>query len=195
MRSPTMFLNLWRRMVKQHFRTFRPGNHASRRPKAATYKPRLEVFEDRTLLSTVNWIGWAGVWNDSTHWDTGHVPTMNDDAVMATGATVTVNDGTYSVQSLTVSSGTLALTSGGIAVSNGLTVNGTVQVGDSDGSTYGQLIFSNTQTIGGSGSIVLGSRSANEVGIRNEGTTVTLASTLTIHGKSGLFDTLGSATG
>jgi hypothetical protein len=73
-----MFLNLWRRMVNQRSRPVRCGGSAGRQHKPA-FKPRLEVLEERTLLSV--WRG--GIdnnWSTPGNW-IGGVPGPGDTAV------------------------------------------------------------------------------------------------------------------
>jgi hypothetical protein len=102
-----MFLNLWRRIVNQYLRTSRRAPPPFSRPKAASFRPQLEAFEDRTLLSTVYWVGGAGLWSEFSHWLDSttldfHVPTASDDAVIASGVTVTHSGGTDAVRSVRV---------------------------------------------------------------------------------------------
>jgi hypothetical protein len=100
---------------------------------------------------------------------------------------------------LTVSSGVLnGVTLGGtldlatlsgnvVYVTNGLTVHGTVNVGNTGGTTYGRMFFQNTETIGGTGGILFGGSSSNELAINVLNSVVTLGSNLTVHGKNGYF--------
>jgi hypothetical protein len=74
-----------------------------------------------------------------------------------------------------------------VSVLHGLTVNGAVMVGASDGSTSGYMNFTNTQTLGGSGSVVFGASANNHLQISTAGTTVTIGSSLAVDGKSGQF--------
>jgi fibronectin-binding autotransporter adhesin len=87
--------------------------------------------------------------------------------------------------------GTLNVTTGSgvsVRIKNGLTVNGTVNVGSDTASGF--LLLENTQTISGSGSIVFGAGHGafNRLEIAANDTTVTLASTLTIHGRQASID-------
>ena len=73
-------------------------------------------------------------------------------------------------------------------VRDGLTVNGSVLLGDSAGTTNGILAFTTTQTVTGSGEIVMGGSTGNTMRLQASNITVTLDSSLNIHGKSGSFD-------
>jgi hypothetical protein len=86
--------------------------------------------------------------------------------------------------------GTLDLTAGFAAradVTNGLTVNGTANLGSSSGSSTGYLNFIGTQTLGGTGNVVFGGSTQNELEIFNgsPGAVLTLGPGLTVHGQSG----------
>src|SRR5262249_5706199 len=48
----------------------RPARRASR-VGAPRFRPILEQFEDRTLLSTVTWVGGSGDWNTVGNWSDG----------------------------------------------------------------------------------------------------------------------------
>jgi hypothetical protein len=93
------------------------GTKAARRSasqiRRRTFLPGWEAMEDRTLLSTMDWINavggdWdvASNWVNSTNPSDQHVPTSSDDAVIdISGITVTHSSNTAdSVNSLTVSS-------------------------------------------------------------------------------------------
>ena len=49
-----MFLNLWRRIVNQRIRASLRAHPSFNRPKAVSFRPQVEAFEDRILLSVVN---------------------------------------------------------------------------------------------------------------------------------------------
>lgn len=75
-----------------------------------------------------------------------------------------------------------------VEVIDGLTLNGTISLGDSAGMTYGILYLGGIETIGGSGSILLGGHLTNQLNIFNGNVyTVTLGPSLTVHGKNGSF--------
>jgi hypothetical protein len=82
----------------------------------------------------------------------------------------------------------LATVSGNVAyVTNGLTDNGTINVGNSGGTTYGRMFFQNTETLGGTGTILIGGSASNELAINVVNSVVTLGSNLSVHGKNGYF--------
>jgi hypothetical protein len=163
------------------------------------FKPWLQVLEDRTLLSTVNWIGGSGNWNDPTHWldamtMLNHVPTASDDAVIGL-AGVTVTHGpllTDSVRSVAVSdpSSLLAVVNGSLSTTSGVTVNGTLSLGSG-----GTLTFQGTQQLGGTGTVVFDPSSAGgALAISGSaGSTLSIAAGITIRGKSGSIGSDGYA--
>jgi hypothetical protein len=154
------------------------------------------------------WNGSSGTFSASTGATLNFTGTLNNAAgtFTASGAGIvqlgggTINGGTLAgtlvgttsgetLKGVTIA-GTLDLTntSGNyVYVRNSLTVNGTVSVGNGGGTTYGGLYFFNTQTVNGSGSIVLGGSTSNTMQVYSANSTVTLASGLTFHGKSGQF--------
>jgi YD repeat-containing protein len=172
------------------------GRRSVRRPRFATLIPSLEILEDRTLLSTVNWIAGSGNWNVAGNWldattMTSHVPTASDDAVIDVGGiTVTHASGNDAVRSLalTDTTSTLALVSGSLATTTGVTVNGTLSLGDAAGTTFGNLLFNSTQTVGGTGDILFGGNTSNGLFVNAANATLTVG--LTVHGKSGQLSTL-----
>ena len=67
----------------------------------------------------------------------------------------------------------------------GLTlVNATVYVGNATGSTYGQLFFNNTETLGGTGTILFGKCGSN--GLYTQGNVMlTIGAGITVRGSNG----------
>src|SRR5271165_7112685 len=94
------------------------GSAARRRP-GRWLRLALEVLENRTMLSQVNWINPAGAdWDTPANWSTGAVPTASDDAVIKVSGNVTIThtqNTTDSVNSImatdpiTLSGGTLSV--------------------------------------------------------------------------------------
>lgn len=114
------------------------------------------------------------------------------------GGTITASGGVALV--LSSSSGTLAgvtIAAGTVLdalqaygayafVTGGLTVNGTTLLGGT--ANYGRLYFQGSQTLAGSGYVVLGASTANYLDAQGTGTTptiLTIASGITIYGSSG----------
>src|SRR5262249_39089182 len=63
---------------------------------------------------------------------------------------------------------------------DGLTLNGTLSLGNSAGTTWGDVYFETSQTVGGSGDILLGGNGGNYLGIEGTGKTVMFGPDLTI---------------
>jgi hypothetical protein len=109
---------------------------ATRRPKKSRRLNRcprlwLEVLEDRTVPSTVTWVGGNGDWDVANNWTTGAVPGPGDDVdINVSGITIThAASTTHSVNSLKLEAGTLtgadALTVNGAFTWTGGTLAGT----------------------------------------------------------------------
>ncbi|MCE9591901.1 MAG: Ig-like domain-containing protein [Planctomycetes bacterium] len=67
-----------------------------------------------------------------------------------------------------------------VTVTNGLTLNGVLTLG----ANYTRIYFSGTQTLGGTGSVVFGDFYANALNVSQNNTTLTIGSSMTIHGGS-----------
>jgi RHS repeat-associated protein len=74
--------------------------------------------------------------------------------------------------------------SGNAYVTDGLTLNGTTSLGDADGTTQGELFFTNTQTLSGTGSIVFGGN-GGALYVESPATTLTIGPGITIDGGTG----------
>ena len=74
-----------------------------------------------------------------------------------------------------------------VTVLNGLVLNGTLYLGNPTNSSDGHVNFSGSQTLGGSGTVVLdgGSGSCNALRLTSGGTTLTIAPGITVRGQSG----------
>jgi MBG domain (YGX type)/SdrD B-like domain/Putative Ig domain len=122
----------------------------------------------------------------------GHVATQGGAHVLVSGITVTLAGVTLDGILDLGASGTA---NGVVNVTNGLTVNGAVNVGNPDPSSVrlGQLFFGTTsQTLGGTGTLVLGNSLNNFVGESGGSTaTLTIGPGVTIRGKNG---TVGTST-
>ncbi len=108
-------------------------NRAPRRQRLPLY---LEVLEDRTLPSTVNWmIAGGGNFDTAANWSGGKVPGSGDDAVIntAAAATITIQSGdnilvqsvtTAATDTLSITGGALSVTAGSSTLNGPLTMNG-----------------------------------------------------------------------
>src|SRR5437867_8531857 len=73
-----------------------------------------------------------------------------------------------------------------VHIANGLTLNHVaVRLGNASGSTYGQLYFDNTETLGGTGTVVFGKFYANAIYSNGSGNTLTIGPGITVRGSNG----------
>jgi cytoskeletal protein CcmA (bactofilin family) len=77
-----------------------------------------------------------------------------------------------------------------LTVANGLTLNGTLTMGNGTGNNANKLVFTNTETLGGNGTVQMGTSSANQVFTTGTGTTLTLAPSVAVHGSGALSGTI-----
>jgi autotransporter-associated beta strand protein len=147
----------------------------------------------RAAAQTDIWLGGAGNWNDPTQWSIGVIP--NDPALSVaidsnnpTSSIVTLNI-SPSIASLTIDSGdSLVWASGGFGVLMGgnVTVNGLLDMGNGTNNiANGSISFqgAGTHSLGGSGSLVLGTLSA--IQNLNSAGTLTITNGFLIHGGDG----------
>jgi hypothetical protein len=88
-----------------------------------------------------------------------------------------------------------------LTVKNSLVLNGTMFLGKSDGSTYAYVYFGDgsaaAQTLSGDAIVLMGGNANNALYNYNNGSgavgTLTIASTVNLHGKSGLVNNLPPA--
>jgi hypothetical protein len=86
----------------------------------------------------------------------------------------------------------LATNNANVYVVDGLTLSGaTVYLGNASGTTYGQMYFGTTETLGGTGTVVFGTDGSNRIFGWN-GTTWTIGSGITIRGTSGTVGNWGA---
>ncbi len=112
--------------------------------------------------------------------------TIKNGTVTETGAALNISSGTLNGVTLngdldigvTINAATLTIL-------NGLTLNGTARVGAADGTKYGNVYFSGSQTLNGNAEVLFGGHNANGIIVSNAGTTLTLGSGVTVHGKNG----------
>src|SRR5258708_4447209 len=114
----------------------------------------VQILEDRTLLSSVSWVGTANggdglKWNVDANWSGGATPGAGDDVTIADqSGPITVSGAPVNLQSLTLGSGsnieiqgtsftisapstvnsTLTVCSGANLIINGATIDGTGQI-------------------------------------------------------------------
>src|SRR6516225_8000083 len=105
-------------LVKRVCRPARSRRRAAVRP---SFRPRLQVLEDRTVPATVSWSNPAGGdWSVASNWSTGTLPGPNDDVVIdspISGATITRGSGsTDSIHSLTVHGNALTFANGSLSI-------------------------------------------------------------------------------
>jgi hypothetical protein len=72
-----------------------------------------------------------------------------------------------------------------LGIQNGLVLNGTMLVGVPGNSTYGRVNFDTTGTLGGNGTVVFGGDGNNSIYMQAGGTTMTLGSGITVRGQNG----------
>ncbi len=147
------------------------------------------------MLATINWSG-AGdntTWNLASNWVGGQVPGSNDDAVInvPSNPNIVLPNRSTSVHSLSLAAGdSLTLDAGSLMVQGGgLTLNGTLNLGKTDGSTAGQLYFQGTQSLSGTGTVMFGGSTGNALYGQGNGSanpaTLTIGAGINIQGGSG----------
>jgi hypothetical protein len=122
------------------------------RPRTLPYRLRVEVLEDRTVLSSVTWFNpVSGDWDTAANWidtTTGahHVPVSGDDAVIPfRNVTVTHAQNTASVAVSLVNEGSLDISAGSLQLRGGTAFEG----GDKPSRTDGPITVSGgTLTVG-----------------------------------------------
>ncbi len=72
-----------------------------------------------------------------------------------------------------------------LSVTNGLTLNGTILLGNPTNSNVGTLGFKGNQTLGGNGTVILGNSSNDGIISFRSGVTLTIGPGITIHGQAG----------
>ena len=81
-------------------------------------------------------------------------------------------------------------------LNNAVTIQGSVVVGKIDGSTYGRLYSgSTTSTWSGSGEVLFGASTSNQLQVLNVSSTLTIASPLRLHGMNAIWYANGSGSG
>jgi RHS repeat-associated protein len=75
-----------------------------------------------------------------------------------------------------------------VIITGGLTLNGTIDLGNAGGTTLGRLHFRGAQTLSGSGSILFGGNSGNQITTatsNSDSGTLTIGPSITLRGKNG----------
>src|SRR5580658_9047866 len=102
------------------------------------------------------------------------------------GAGVTVSSGTMNGVTLNCSLDVGNSYNGAdLNVLGGLTVNGTILLGNPDNGTYGGLSFASTETLGGDAAVVFGQSGCNALSVSTAGDVLTFGPNVTIQGQSG----------
>ncbi len=176
------------RRVDERIPGFRPprptkGGRRSARNATRRLRPRAEILEGRTLLSTVTWINPdGGDWDTPSNWDTGVLPGPTDDVVIdLPGIMVThSSSASDSINSLTISSSDSALdiSDGALALNTSSSIAGSFTLGNAMLSTAGNLTISGTMTwtggtIAGLGALDIADGAALQVSL-DAGNTATL---------------------
>jgi CARDB/Immunoglobulin domain len=113
----------------------------------------------------------------------GTVQTTNGASLIVQGTSSTMNGVTMN--------GTLDVgntyNEAGLTVLNGLTLNGTMLMGNPTNANWGAVNFSGTQTFGGTGTVIFGNQNPyyNSLFLGTAGTTLTIGSGITITGQNG----------
>jgi RHS repeat-associated protein len=135
----------------------------------------------------------AGALADTSNFTISGGATLANATVSAGTTILAIGGGGTTLSNLTLN-GVLDLTTYGnpptnsVTVANGMTLNGEIRLGSTDGSVYSTLGFSGTEALSGSGDILLGGSSFNSIAISSNAT-VTFGPNLTLHGKNGTIGT------
>jgi hypothetical protein len=130
---------------------------------------------------------------NGTVWNLGNGATIKNGTIAsANGGVLNLLNGS-GLDNVTVATGATVSATGGATFTllYGLTINGTLLLGDAAGSGSGVMNAPQTQTIGGTGSIVFGGHASNAITahVNNVFTsfTISFGAGLTIRGKNGKF--------
>jgi RHS repeat-associated protein len=186
-----MTLSRWFHALKKSLTASRTRRGRPRRD--ARRRPVVEQLEERAAPAVVTWTGAAGdgLWSTANNWSSGSVPGNGDDAVITGNVSVTHSSGSDTINTLTLGTGaTLQITGASTinlqgAVGPQVTNDGTIDIGSSDGSTSGLLLFSSTpSSISGTGTINLENNGANVLE-PNSADTLTIGSGQTVDAVNG----------
>ena len=104
---------------------------------------------------------------------------------MVAAPTKITQTGNGTFDDVTVGAGSTVQLHGNLTVTNGLTMDGMLFIGDVGGPLAASLTVAGTQTIGGNGSIVFGSVGGNLITTTGGEQTITFGPALTIRGQNG----------
>jgi RHS repeat-associated protein len=79
-----------------------------------------------------------------------------------------------------------------LSVANGLELNGTAQIGNTTNSNWGQVRFSGSQTLNGTGSVVFGGANPNELFVSPSGGGLVIGPGITVTGQNGALTGTGT---
>ena len=109
-------------------------------------------------------------------------------AIVAATSTIVGTSGTLDHVTLAGILDVTTVGNGGVNFANTVTLNnGTMLLGDAEGRRRGVLRFAGTQTLLGTGTIIVGGFSGSTIGTSTPATTVTFDTGITIRGRSVLF--------
>ena len=173
------------------------------RRRCAALRPRLQVLEDRTVLSTIDWNTTAaptgGYWDTGSNWVGGVSPGPNDDAVIdltSTGTvTVNTNQGDM-VKSVTTNSNTTFVDNGSLTVgTDSSAFGGPVTISSNSTLAFGagaSVVIAGGETITDDGTLTVDSGATVGWTSANLSTTE-IAVNGTLNATDAKFDVTGSA--
>ena len=123
--------------------------------------------------------------------------TINGGTISGTGAMLIATTAGGTLNNVIIDTQTILdlsqVSNANCTITGGLTVNGAVLVGSANGSTYGRITWTGSQSWGGGGNIVFGSSSSNQI-IDSTAAALTIDSSLHIHGLGGILYAYYSST-
>ena len=149
-------------------------------------------------LKTNTWTGGSGSWTNASHWSLNVVPNNNngsndqyivsiDQGNLAASAVVIDQFFNPTVNAVVLDANDRLMITNGVALTmtNGATLHGTVTLAaDNFGA---QLQFNGTTTLGGTGQVVYGGSSPFNDMVYDPSGTLTIAPSITIHGRGGFL--------
>ena len=110
-------------------RQFGPWNSSRTPARARLRKPGVELLENRTLLSTINWINpSSGDWENPANWDLLRLPTSSDDVVInINDVTVTHSTSNDTINSLS-SQDAIVLSGGMLSIASTSSINSALTI-------------------------------------------------------------------